>query len=128
MTELSPEWAPVASQAVGVYGQISPDVQIFIAAGVTLVLLAAAVVVDRWLSRRSQAAAEAPADPPAPDNSDVIALAKAISSLADEQGRHVHHMAQSVDRLHDTVQQLAETIVGCTTCPWHPNQAEERKG
>lgn len=121
----SPDWVPVASQAVGVFGQVTPTVQIVIAIGVTVVILATISAV--YLSRRDarEADATANAERPPDNNEDAIALARAIVSLSDELGRQVGHMAAAVDALSATVARMDQTIIGCSTCPFHPNSRKE---
>ena len=103
------QWAEpvqaVAGQAVTTYGQVAPGVQITIAIGVTLVALS---MVWAWWARGSKISAGV--------------SPQVLVAVTEEVGAQIVVLRESVETLTGTVSEMRETITGCQTCPWHPNQ------
>lgn len=125
MPEASQDWTPVASQAVGVFGQVAEPVQIAITIGVTLVALVA--ITALYFSRRDRLAAEA-ADTAKPDDEGVsVEMVRAILSTTGEFAAQVHHLGKVIEGLGETVEAMNSTIVGCARCPFHPNALKSER-
>lgn len=104
--ETSPDWTPVARDAVGVLGQASETVQIVVTICVALVVMAG---IAAWFFSRRK-----PED-------DSTVPATLMVNVTEEFSRQVAHMTTAVEGMAEIVEELRDTIKGCSTCPFHPN-------
>ncbi|MDO8608259.1 MAG: hypothetical protein Q7R40_17120 [Phaeospirillum sp.] len=100
------DWTPVARDAVGILGQASDNVQITVT--VALALIALAGIAAWFFSRRR------PED-------DSTVPATLMVNVTEEFSRQVAHMTTAVEGMAEIVEELRDTIKGCSTCPFHPN-------
>ncbi len=100
-------WTPVAEQAVGILGHAPPDVQLAFITALTLVALAA---IYAWVMTHKDK-----------DEDQGTVPAEVMVSVTEEFSRQVGRLAEVVEDMRDTIR-------GCQTCPFHPNnqRKEER--
>lgn len=108
MADQNEPWASVAQQGVGAFGTWPLPVQLSIVGG-SFALLLAGIAAWYLLKRRP--------DPGA----DGTVPAAVMITVTEEFSRQVGHMATVVEGLSSVVEDLRDSIKGCSTCHYNPH-------
>ena len=103
------EWAPVAERAVGAFGTWPEPVQLALSIGATIVLLAG-IAAWHFNKRRGRDEQTVPAG--------------VMITVTEEFSRQVGHMATVVEGLSSVVEELRDSIKGCSTCHYNPHRED----
>lgn len=108
----APDWAPVATAAVGTWGQVSAPVQIAVIVAAAVVVLVA-ILAAVWLRRQTSPGATVPAE--------------LMLTFTHEMSAQLGALKEVTEGLAEVIHDLKSTITGCQTCPWLPTNSK-RKG
>lgn len=106
-----PDWTPVAERAVWAFGTWPQWTQIAVSISATTVLLAG--IAAWYLNRRHSDSGMVPA--------------AILVSMTEEFSRQVGHMAMVVEGLSAVVEDLRDSIKGCSTCHYNPHNFNKRE-
>jgi len=111
MPEQQP-WVPVAEKGVAAFGTWPESVQLTLTGGVVVVFLAG--IAAWYWSRRN------------PDETGQTVPAAVMITVTEEFSRQVGHMATVVEGLSEVVEDLRDSIKGCSTCHYNPHSKDHK--